>query len=194
MNARLGGGQLKLAELLAGGISAVHPLSSSDHHAHRHLEYGLRANGVQVPQELRRRAMTTDKLMAGAYESAENILHLWFTRRIELVDEEAVRAFFDEVMVDWIQPCPTKPYLLVNFGNLHLRANMAKAYAKNIARFQPMVRGTYRYGLPPTFTGVAVALGNLQLAAPANIFPDERSAREAIRVAKERQESSHSRD
>jgi hypothetical protein len=56
-----------------------------------------------------------------------------------------------------------------------------------------MLRGTYRYGLPPTFTGVAVALGNLQLAAPANIFPDERSAREAIRLAKERQESHRSR-
>jgi hypothetical protein len=138
--------------------------------------------------------MTTVKLAAGEYESAENILHLWFPRRVELADEAAIRAFFDEVMADWIQPHPSKPYLLVNFGNLHLRANMAKAYAKNIARFQSMVRGTYRYGLPPTFTGVAVALGNLQLAAPANIFPDERSAREAIRVAKERQESSHSRD
>jgi hypothetical protein len=138
--------------------------------------------------------MTTVKLAAGEYESAENILHLWFPRRVELADEVAVRAFFDEVMADWIQPHPSKPYLLVNFSNLHLRANMAPAYAKNIARFQPMLRGTYRYGLPPTFTGVAVALGNLQLAAPANIFPDERSAREAIRVAKERQESSRSRD
>jgi hypothetical protein len=131
--------------------------------------------------------MTTDKLMAGEYESAENILHLWFTRRIELVDEEEVRAFFNEVMVDWIQPCASKPYLLVNFGNLHMRANMAEVYATSIAQFQSMLLGTYRYGVPPSFTGVAVALGNLQLAAPANIFPDERSAREAIRAAKESQ-------
>ena len=131
--------------------------------------------------------MTTDKLAAGEYESAENILHLWFPRRIELADEEAICAFFDEVMVDWIQPRPSKPYLLVNFGNLHIRANMAKVYATSIARFQPMLLGTYRYGVPASFTGVAVALGNLRLAAPANIFPDERSAREAIRAAKENQ-------
>jgi hypothetical protein len=131
--------------------------------------------------------MTTDKLVAGEYESAENILHLWFPRRIELADEEAVRAFFDEVMAEWIRPRPSKPYLLVNFSNLHIRANMAEGYATNIARFQSMLLGTYRYGVPPSFTGVAVALGNLKLAAPAHIFPDERSAREAIRAARENQ-------
>ena len=131
--------------------------------------------------------MTTGKLSAGEYESAENILHLWFPRRIELADEAAIRAFFDEVLADWIQLRPSKPYLLVNFSNLHIRANMAEVYATNIARFQSMLLGTYRYGVPPSFTGVAVALGNLQLAAPANIFPDERSAREAIRAAKEDQ-------
>jgi hypothetical protein len=131
--------------------------------------------------------MTTDKVAAGAYDSAENILHLWFPRRVELADEEAIRAFFDEVMTEWIQPRSIKPYLLVNFSNLHIRANMASVYATSIARFQAMLLGTYRYGVPPTFTGVAVVLGNLQLAAPANIFQDERSAREAIRAAKEKQ-------
>jgi hypothetical protein len=130
--------------------------------------------------------MGTTKLTAGKYESAENILHLWFPLRVELADEEAIRAFFDEVVVDWIQPCPSRPYLLVNFGNLYIRANMADMYAKNIARFQSMLLGTYRYGMPPSFTGVTVALGNLQLGAPANIFPDEPSAREAIRAAKEK--------
>jgi hypothetical protein len=55
--------------------------------------------------------MTTAKLAAGEYESAENILHLWFPRRIELADGQATRAFFEEVTVDWIQPCPSKPYL-----------------------------------------------------------------------------------
>jgi hypothetical protein len=128
--------------------------------------------------------MTVVKLTAGEYESAENILHLWFPRRVELVDEKTTKAFFDEVVDHWIEPCPRKPYLLVNYGNLHIRANMAEVYARNIARFQSMLLGTYRYGMPPTFTGVAVALGNLQLAAPANIFADEPSAREAIRLAK----------
>jgi hypothetical protein len=125
------------------------------------------------------------KLTAGEYNATENVLHLWFPRRIELADEKAVRDFFDEVIADWIRPCPQRSHLLVNFSNLHIRPNMADAYAKNIARFQSMVLGTYRYGVPPSFTGVAVALGNLQLAAPANIFVDEGSAREAIRLAKQ---------
>jgi len=127
----------------------------------------------------------SSKLTAGEYSATENVLHLWFPSRVELADEKAVGNFFDEVIADWIRPCPQRPYLLVNFGNLHIRPNMADAYAKNIARFRSMVLGTYRYGLPPSFTGVAVALGNLQLAAPANIFVDEASAREAIRLAKQ---------
>jgi hypothetical protein len=62
---------------------------------------------------------------------------------------------------------------------------MAAAYANNIRRFRTMILGTYRYNVPPDFTGVAVALGNMELAARANIFPDEASARDAIRRAKE---------
>jgi hypothetical protein len=130
--------------------------------------------------------MGTVKLTAGRYEPDENILHLWFPRRVELADEPGVSSFFDEVIVDWIEPCPTRPYLLVNFERLHIRPNMAEAYAKNIGRFQNLLLGTFRYAVPASFTGVAVALGNLRLAAPANMFPDEASAREAIRVAKEK--------
>jgi hypothetical protein len=133
------------------------------------------------------------KLTAGEYSATENVLHLWFPRRIELADEKSVRDFFDEVIADWIRPCPRKPYLLVNFANLHIRPNMAEAYAKSLARFQSMLLGTFRYGMPPSFTGVAVALGNLRLAAPANIFADEGSAREAIRLAKETMDRPKSR-
>jgi hypothetical protein len=129
--------------------------------------------------------MTNPKLTAGAYEADANILHLWFPERVELADEEAVRLFFDEVITAFIAPCPKKPYLLVNFNNLHIRPNMAEAYAKNIARFQPMLIRTFRYGVPASFTGVAIALGNLKLASPANIYPDEKAAREAIQAAKD---------
>jgi hypothetical protein len=129
--------------------------------------------------------MANTKLTAGTYEERENVLHLWFPRRVELVDEEGVRVFFDEVIEDWIKPCPRPPYLLVNFHNLHIRPNLAETYARNIERFQPMLLGTFRYDVPASFTGVTVALGNLRLATPANIFPDERSARDAIRLAKE---------
>jgi hypothetical protein len=130
--------------------------------------------------------MTNIKLTVGQYEASENILHLWFPRRVELASDETLEAFFDEVIEDWIKPCPRAPYLLVNYANLHIRPNLAGAYAKSIGPFQAMLLGSYRYGIPASFTGVAVALGNLKLAAPANIFVDERGARDAIRAAKER--------
>jgi hypothetical protein len=130
--------------------------------------------------------MANKKVTAGEYEASANILHLWYPRKVELATDDSVQAFFDEVIDDWIKPCPKRPYLLVNFANCHIRPNLAEPYAKNIGRFQPMILGTYRYGVPASFTGVAVALGNLKLGAAANIFDDERSAREAIRFAKER--------
>jgi hypothetical protein len=125
------------------------------------------------------------KQVAGAYDPRENVLHLWFPTPVRLVDAKAVTEFFDEVVRDWIGACANKPYLLVNFTNLHIAPNMADAYAQSIQRFQSMLLGTFRYSVAANFTGVAVALGNLKLAAAPNIFPDEASAREAIRRAKQ---------
>jgi hypothetical protein len=121
------------------------------------------------------------KFTFGAYEGAENILHLWYPNRVQLADEATVVDFFEEVESLWIRPCPTRPYLLVNYANVHLAANMAAVYAARIARFRPLVIETFRYGVAPDFTGVAVALGTLKLAARANIFADEAAARDAIR-------------
>src|SRR5260370_40935496 len=75
------------------------------------------------------------------------------------------------------------PYLLVDFGNLEIGPNLAEVYAKNIGRFESMLLGTYRYGVHPSETGVVVALST-ERGARANIFPDERSARQAICLAK----------
>ena len=125
------------------------------------------------------------KLTAGEYEADENILHLWHPRGVELATEMAVDQFFDEVMEDRIRLSPKQPYLLVNYAKVHIRATMAEAYARNISRFQNLLLGSYRYAVPASFTGVAVAIGNLKLATPANIFDDERSARAAIRAAKQ---------
>jgi hypothetical protein len=124
------------------------------------------------------------KRVEGSYDPLENILHLWFPKPVQLTDERTVVAFFDEVVRDWIAPCPTKPYLLVNYANLYISASLADAYAKNIGAFQSLLLGTFRYAVAPNFTGVAVALGNLKLSAAPNIFPDEASAREAIRHTK----------
>src|ERR1700691_3499796 len=44
-----------------------------------------------------RRTMTTVKLTDGEYESAENILHLWFPHCLQLADEQGIRTFNDLV-------------------------------------------------------------------------------------------------
>ena len=124
--------------------------------------------------------MSTPKLVAGRLEEATEILHLWFPNPVLLRDSQSVTAFFDEVIEDWIDKAPAGIYLLVNYENLHIAAQVADSYAANIKRFQHKLRGTFRYGVPGDFTGVAVSLGNMKLQAQANLFPDEATARAAI--------------
>ena len=120
---------------------------------------------------------------AGQYEEGENILHLWYPSPVDLSDERTLVAFFDEVEADWIRPCPRKPYLLVNYKNVRIPPAMTSTYAQRIQHLRPLVLGTFRYGISADLTGVAVAIGNLTLQAQANIYPDEASARAAIRAA-----------
>jgi hypothetical protein len=129
------------------------------------------------------------KLVAGAYDRAENILHLWFPSPVRLDNDLSVAQFFQEVIDDWIAPRPQKAYLLVNFENLHIAAAMASSYADNIRKFQPLLLGTFRYNVREDivgrFTRMAVTLGNVALAAPSHLFATEADARQAIRRAKE---------
>ncbi len=120
------------------------------------------------------------KQVAGRFELDQNILHLWFPEPVVLRDADSVTAFFDEVVDDWIANAPDQVYLLVNYENLHIAGRVADSYSANIRRFQHKLLGTFRYGIPADFTGVAVSLGNMQLHAPANLFADEASARAAI--------------
>lgn len=120
------------------------------------------------------------KQVAGTFESANNLLHLWFPRVVTLSEAAEVKRFFDEVTADWVDPTPGRFYLLVNYANLHISARVASAYAESIRGFQHRLLGTFRYGLPGGFTGVAVSLGNGQLRAQANLYDDEAAARAAI--------------
>jgi hypothetical protein len=43
----------------------------------------------------------------GRYEQAENVLHLWYPKPVELGRAGAVAAFY--VVEDWVRPCPEKP-------------------------------------------------------------------------------------
>jgi len=98
------------------------------------------------------------KQVAGRFEEATNILHLWFPNAVLLRDAQGVTAFFDEVIEDWIDKADGNIYLLVNYENLHIAAQVADSYAENIKRFQHKLFGTFRYGIPGDFTGVAVSL------------------------------------
>ena len=121
---------------------------------------------------------------SGAYEEGENILHLWYEQPVDLHDQATTVAFFDEVETLWIRACSQKPYLLINYRNVRIAPTMTTLYGQCIRRFQPLVLGTFRYGIGTDLTGVTVSLGNLGLAAQANIFEDEASARLAIRRAR----------
>jgi hypothetical protein len=127
---------------------------------------------------------TTYKQVAGRFEPLENTLHLWFPQPVRLGDAESVRVFFDEVVKDWIEPTPGHFYLLVNYQNLHITAQVAGDYAKHIQRFQHRLLGTFRYGIPGDFTGVAVSLGNMQLKTRVHLYENEAAARAAIEAAK----------
>jgi hypothetical protein len=87
------------------------------------------------------------KQTAGEYEASETILHLWYPRPVDLADEDRLWTFFEEVIVDWIQPCPAKPYLLVNYANVHIPSSLVEAYTNSVRRLKPMVLATFRYGL-----------------------------------------------
>ncbi len=133
----------------------------------------------------------TSGFTSGAYEQDENVLHLWYECPVDLHDEATILAFFAEVETRWIRSCPQKPYLLVNYRNVRIAPTMTAMYARSIERFKSLVLGTFRYdvgsGVGSDLTGVAVALGNMELGAPGNIFADEASARAAIRLARDAQ-------
>lgn len=125
---------------------------------------------------------------SGNYDVAENILHLWFTRRVVLADAATVKEFFQEVTREWIERCPTPPYLLVNYNNVQILPSATQEYANAIAGFQSKLIATFRYGISPDLTGVAVSMGNLTLSRPANVFATEAEARAAIAAYKQREQ------
>ena len=68
---------------------------------------------------------------SGAYEPEENILRLWYERPVDLRDEAAVVAFFDEVETLWIRGCPEKPWLLVNYRTVRIAPAMTSVFVVN---------------------------------------------------------------
>jgi hypothetical protein len=76
----------------------------------------------------------------------------------------------------------------VDYANLAISAELTREYASQVRLYRPLVAGTFRYNLSAdtegVLTKVAVLVAN---RADANIFPDEASARVAIRQARSRE-------
>ena len=123
--------------------------------------------------------------VTGTYDAKENVLRLSHPHPVTLGDPVTVEQFFEEVS-RIIADCHAQPYLLVDYTNLEISANMTQEYARQVKAYRPGVRGVYRYNLSGNTEGVltqvAVLIANRQ---DANIFPDEAAARAAMGRARE---------
>jgi hypothetical protein len=123
------------------------------------------------------------RFVEGEYEPASNVLRLWHPRPVTLNEPRLVEQFFEDV-VGLLKACPRPPHLLVDYRNFQIAAEMTQFYAKQVQAYRHLTVGVFRYNLSPdtegVLTKVAILVAN---RAAANIFPDERSAREAIRKA-----------
>jgi hypothetical protein len=132
--------------------------------------------------------MVQTKYVVGIYEAEENILHLSHPKPIMLNTPQVMEDFFREVMY-WIRSCPVKPYLLVNYTNVEIAVDITQEYSRQLRNYRPMVLEVYRYGLSHDLTGsfttMAVRMGNMKSATNSNIYPDEATARQALRKARE---------
>jgi hypothetical protein len=119
----------------------------------------------------------------GQHEPAANILRLWHAQPVRLDEPRLIEQFFEEV-VALLKKCARPPYLLVDYTNFQIDAAMTEPYARAVKTYRHLAAGVFRYNLSPdtegVLTRVAVLVAN---RADANVFPDERSAREAIRKA-----------
>src|SRR5262245_24640365 len=120
----------------------------------------------------------------GEYEPADNILRLWHPQPMTLNQPAIIEQFFAEV-VALIRNCPTRPFLLMNYTHLQIAAEMTQSYAAQVKAYRHLSADVFRYNLSAdtegVLTKVAILVAN---RTDANIFPDERSARDANRKAR----------
>jgi hypothetical protein len=130
------------------------------------------------------------RFVSGEYEPKDDILRLWHPQPVSLDAPAFVDEFFREVYA-LVRQCPRPPYLLVDYTNLQIAAELTQHYASRVREYRGQVAGVFRYnlnaGTEGVLTRVTVLLAN---RADANIFPDEASAREAIRRARQGQRPS----
>jgi hypothetical protein len=124
-------------------------------------------------------------LVCGTYDAKENILRLRHPAPVVLSDRATMEEFFREVS-HIIAACAAPPWLLVDYTNLEISADMTLEYASHVKSYRPAVRGVYRYKLSNSTEGVltqvAVLIANKR---DANIFPDEATALAALRQARD---------
>lgn len=134
------------------------------------------------------KAMQQTRYVVGRYDPEENILHLWHPNPTFLNTPEILKDFFNEVTF-WLRSCPTRPYLLVNYANVDITVDLTTEYSRQVKIYHPMVLGVFRYGISASlngsFTTMTVRMGNMKNSMASNLYPDETSARAAIRKQKQ---------
>jgi hypothetical protein len=130
-------------------------------------------------------------MMAGAYDAVERILKLWYPEPVHLKDDAAMKTMFDEAKREWFSRYlsgDAKLALLIDLSNLHVSPTLVDAFAAELRPMLPRLLGVYRYNAPKDFTGVALSLGAVRAEErSAPLYPDEASARAAIRAARQAQ-------
>jgi hypothetical protein len=130
------------------------------------------------------------KQMAHAYEADANILHFWFPDGIELTTEERIDAFSD-YGVSCALACTRKPYLLVDYSRIFLEPMLAQHYSRSILKMKGIVVDAFRYGMgraDPNRVHISVSVRSATAKGfgHSNFFPNQESARAAIRELQKR--------
>ena len=115
-----------------------------------------------------------------SYDPATNILHVSHPSPVALDSEEAITAYYDDIVRYWRMCCGGhKAYYLVDWNGFSTKMQQNRAYAEGVRRVAEECAITIvRYGSDPLQRS-AGHLAALKLHRPSNIYE---SREEAMRV------------
>ena len=136
---------------------------------------------VDAPERGRLSSLLAMPMVSGAYEAEDGVLRLWHPGRAVLDSAAQVKQYFEEIG-RLIASCPSPPWLLIDYANVEVRREVTQEYVEKARAYRPLVRDVHRFGVSEATEGVLTRVAILlATGVDANIFPDEASARAALR-------------
>jgi len=127
------------------------------------------------------------KYLRYEYDERENVMRAWVPGGIKFVDHQISREFFDEIM-SILKSCEHPPYVLADLTGFEVPPYMSTDYANHMARMKEYTLGVFRYGIPRDMGGELLSttmhIAAMKAISRSNLYPDEKTARAAIREAK----------